>query len=127
MPAADLTLALWQTPHPATTAGALPRLDAACAQARAQGANLLVTPEMFLTGYAIGAERVAALAEQLLLGAPSAQKAAKALISAVHARPIDDAITEETAQRIAAQRATAEGRDGVAAFLDKRPPAWLAD
>lgn len=70
---------------------------------------------------------VAALAEQLLLGAPSAQKAAKALISAVHARPIDDAITEETAQRIAAQRATAEGRDGVAAFLDKRPPAWLAD
>ncbi len=63
MPAADLTLALWQTPHPATTAEALPRLDATCAQARAQGANLLVTPEMFLTGYAIGAERVAALAE----------------------------------------------------------------
>lgn len=63
MPAADLTLALWQTPYATTTAEALQRLDAACAQARAQGANLLVTPEMVLTGYAIGAERVAALAE----------------------------------------------------------------
>ena len=59
----DLHIALWQTPHPAGTAEALQRLDAACAQARAQGAGLLVTPEMFLTGYAIGAERVAAQAE----------------------------------------------------------------
>jgi predicted amidohydrolase len=59
----NLTLALWQTSHPASTAEALQRLDAACAQARAQGAQLLVTPEMFLTGYAIGADRVAALAE----------------------------------------------------------------
>jgi len=63
MTAKDLTLALWQTPHPASTAEALQRLDAACAQARAQAADLLVTPEMFLTGYAIGADRVAALAE----------------------------------------------------------------
>lgn len=59
----DLHIALWQTPHPASTAEALQRLDAAAAQARAQGAELLVTPEMFCTGYAIGAERVAALAE----------------------------------------------------------------
>lgn len=63
MPADTLTLALWQTPHPATTAEALQRLDGACAQAHAQGADLLVTPEMFCAGYAIGAERVAALAE----------------------------------------------------------------
>lgn len=59
----DLHIALWQTPHPASTAEALARLDAACVQAHAQGADLLVTPEMFCTGYAIGAERVAALAE----------------------------------------------------------------
>ncbi len=59
----DLTLALWQTLHPSSSAEALQRLDAACAQAQAQGADLLVTPEIFLTGYAIGAERVAALAE----------------------------------------------------------------
>jgi len=68
-----------------------------------------------------------ALIEPLLAGAPTAQKAAKELIAAVHGQPIDDAITEATAQRIARQRATAEGRDGMAAFLDKRPPAWLAN
>ncbi len=70
---------------------------------------------------------LAALIEPLLAGAPTAQKAAKELIAAVQGQPIDDALMEATAQRIARQRATAEGRDGVAAFLDKRPPAWLAD
>jgi methylglutaconyl-CoA hydratase len=70
---------------------------------------------------------VAALITPLLVGGPSAQKAAKELIEAIHGRPIDDQTLEETAQRIARQRATAEGRDGVAAFLDKRPPVWLAD
>ena len=70
---------------------------------------------------------LAALIEPLLAGAPTAQKAAKELIAAVQGQPIDDALMEVTAQRIARQRATAEGRDGVAAFLDKRPPAWLAD
>ncbi|MDI1244214.1 MAG: enoyl-CoA hydratase/isomerase family protein [Rhodoferax sp.] len=69
---------------------------------------------------------VAALIEPLLAGAPSAQKAAKELIEAIKGRPIDEQTLEMTAQRIARQRATAEGRDGVAAFLDKRPPAWLA-
>ena len=59
----DLHLALWQTPFASNPAEALLRLDAAAAQACAQGADLLVTPEMSLTGYAIGAERVAALAE----------------------------------------------------------------
>ncbi|MFZ4624241.1 MAG: enoyl-CoA hydratase/isomerase family protein [Rhodoferax sp.] len=70
---------------------------------------------------------VAALITPLLAGAPLAQKAAKDLIEAVKGRPIDDQLLEETARRIARQRASAEGRDGVAAFLDKRPPAWLAD
>jgi methylglutaconyl-CoA hydratase len=69
---------------------------------------------------------VAALVAPLLEGAPSAQQAAKELIEAVKGRPLDEQTLEETARRIARQRATAEGRDGVAAFLDKRPPAWLA-
>lgn len=60
----DLTIALWQTGYAPTTAEALQRLDATAARARAQGADLLVCPEMGLTGYAIGPERVAALAEQ---------------------------------------------------------------
>lgn len=70
---------------------------------------------------------VTALIEPLLLGAPGAQKAAKDLIEAIHRRPIDDDTLEDTAQRIARQRATPQGRDGVAAFLDKRVPSWLQD
>lgn len=58
-----LTLALWQTAYAPSVPEALRRLDDAAAQARAQGAELLVTPEMGLTGYAIGPERAAALAE----------------------------------------------------------------
>jgi len=69
--------------------------------------------------------RIAQLAEALIVGGPLAQQAAKELIRAVSGRPIDAAISEETAQRIARQRATAEARDGIAAFLDKRQPAWL--
>lgn len=58
-----LTLAVWQTPYFASPAESLAQLGATAAQAQAQGAELLVCPEMSLTGYAIGAERVAALAE----------------------------------------------------------------
>lgn len=69
--------------------------------------------------------RIAELAQSLIAGGPSAQKAAKELIRTVAGRPIDDAVSEETAARIARQRATAEARDGIAAFLAKRRPAWL--
>ncbi len=64
MNANTLTLALWQCPYAANTAEALSRLDTTAAQARAQGAEVLVCPEMSLTGYQIGAAAVAALAEQ---------------------------------------------------------------
>ena len=69
---------------------------------------------------------VARLTEQLVSCAPDAQKAAKDLIAAIDGRPIDDAVSEETAQRIARRRTTDEAKDGIAAFLEKRPPAWLA-
>ncbi len=69
---------------------------------------------------------VAALVKPLLAGGPLAQKAAKELIAAVQGQPLDERTLEETAQRIARQRRTDEGRDGVSAFLDKRPPAWMS-
>ena len=68
---------------------------------------------------------VAALVKPLLAGGPLAQKAAKELIAAVQGQALDERICEETAQRIARQRRTDEARDGVSAFLDKRPPAWM--
>ena len=58
-----LNLALWQTPYAPDTAQALAQLDHAAGQASAQAADLLLCPEMGLTGYAIGAQRVLALAE----------------------------------------------------------------
>jgi methylglutaconyl-CoA hydratase len=69
----------------------------------------------------------AALIGALAAGGPEAKKAAKDLIFAVGGRPIDAALIEDTAGRIARQRAGAEGRDGVAAFLDKRRPSWVKD
>jgi methylglutaconyl-CoA hydratase len=68
---------------------------------------------------------VGQLAEALLMGGPQAQKAAKDLIAAVSDKPIDDVISEETAQRIARQRSTDEAKEGIAAFLDKRLPGWM--
>jgi methylglutaconyl-CoA hydratase len=68
---------------------------------------------------------LATLVEALIGGAPQAQKAAKQLITAVSGRPIDDAVIEDTAQRIARQRATDEAKNGIASFLEKRTPAWL--
>jgi methylglutaconyl-CoA hydratase len=60
----------------------------------------------------------------LLAGGPAAQAAAKRLVADVAARPLDDALVEETAKRIAEIRATPEGREGVVAFLEKRKPDW---
>ena len=68
---------------------------------------------------------VAALVEALIAGAPRAQQAAKDLIQAINGRSIDDTVMEETAQRIARQRVTDEGKDGIVSFLEKRTPAWL--
>ncbi len=65
-----------------------------------------------------------ALISALLAGAPQAQAAAKALVFLCEGRAVDDALTAETARRIAVQRGTPEGREGVAAFLERRPPCW---
>jgi methylglutaconyl-CoA hydratase len=66
-------------------------------------------------------ERVVAA---LLDAGPQAQSEAKLLIRAVAHRPIDQGVIGDTAKRIARVRATSEGREGVAAFLAKRKPAW---
>lgn len=52
---------------------------------------------------------------------------AKKLVRDLAGRPIDDALVADTAERIAAIRASEDGREGVRAFLDKRKPRWLAE
>jgi methylglutaconyl-CoA hydratase len=70
--------------------------------------------------------KVQDIVEALIQGGPLSQAAAKDLIRAVDNKPIDDAVVEDTAQRIARLRATPEAQDGLSAFLDKRAPSWLA-
>ena len=65
------------------------------------------------------------IVEALVLGGPLALGAASDLIRAVAGRSIDDAVIEGTACFIAHLRATPEAREGLAAFLSKRPPAWV--
>ncbi|MDA0785991.1 MAG: enoyl-CoA hydratase/isomerase family protein [Proteobacteria bacterium] len=60
----------------------------------------------------------------LLDNGPAAMAASKDLIRRVASGPVDDAMVEDTAQRIADIRATDEGREGVKAFLEKRRPNW---
>lgn len=69
-------------------------------------------------------ETVAKIAGQLLKGGPQALAAAKKLIADVSRRPMDDALSAETARRIAAIRIGSEAQEGLAAFFEKRSPAW---
>ena len=67
-----------------------------------------------------GSKLVAAVAD----GGPAAVAAAKVLVRDVAGAPLTAALVEDTAARIADIRASAEGREGVAAFLESRPPNW---
>lgn len=82
------------------------------------------------------------LSELALAAAPGAVADAKALVrflvddvtrsrdlvstQVLPGHVIDDHVLRETAKRIAARRVSAEGREGLAAFLEKRKPEWNA-
>ena len=98
--------------------------------------------ELFLTGARFDAPRAHAIGlvhavvpgadldatvqsyvDDLLTGAPGAVKAAKALVAEVGRRnPADTASL--CAEAIAARRVSPEGKEGIAAFLEKRTPRW---
>jgi methylglutaconyl-CoA hydratase len=66
------------------------------------------------------------LMQHLLAGGPAAHGQIKELIRAVARRPVDDALVADTAKRIADIRVSPEGREGIAAFLEKRKPSWCS-
>lgn len=99
--------------------------------------------ELFLTGMRFDARRAQAIGlvhavvpaaeldtavqryvTELLSAAPSAVATAKRLIAQVAGKAPED-VAELTATTIAAQRASAEGQDGLRSFLEKRSPDWL--
>jgi len=98
--------------------------------------------ELFLTGERFPAARAAAIGlvhrvvkldeldravdervGELLKAAPGAVAAAKALVRGVAGRPVEG-VRDVVCRRIAERRASEEGQEGLAAFLEKRAPAW---
>jgi methylglutaconyl-CoA hydratase len=81
-----------------------------------------------LVSEAVSAEQldatVAQLAQTLCANGPQAVRACKRLVQDIAGRELSDALIEDTAARIAKTRAGAEGREGVASFLEKRQPGW---
>ena len=68
---------------------------------------------------------VAAIVEAIVTSSPHAVRAAKVLVREIAGKPVDSAMVVDTAERIADIRASEQGREGVAAFLEKRTPSWL--
>lgn len=65
----------------------------------------------------------ASIVARLRVGGPGAQAAAKRLLDDVDNLTIETAVAQ-TPEHIARQRATAEAREGFAAFLEKRAASW---
>jgi methylglutaconyl-CoA hydratase len=64
------------------------------------------------------------LAETLLANSPTAIVGAKQLIFDVAGRKIDVELIDLTCERIAEIRVSANGQEGLSAFLQKRKPTW---
>ena len=69
--------------------------------------------------------KVDELLKALTSASPAAVVACKTLVADVVGRDIDEGLIAYTVEAIADIRASAEGREGVQAFLNKRKPAWL--
>jgi methylglutaconyl-CoA hydratase len=69
--------------------------------------------------------RLEAVIGELLSAGPSALRAAKALVRDLRTLTPAEA-RAHTVQHIAEQRTSAEGQEGLTAFLEKRPPSWRA-
>lgn len=69
--------------------------------------------------------KVAEIVNTLVANGPAAVRACKKLVQDVAGREIDAGLRDETARRIADIRASDEGREGIASFLNKRAPNWL--
>ena len=69
-------------------------------------------------------ETVASYVSEILSAGPEAVAASKALIRRVWEQPAEEA-TAITAEAIAARRVSAEGQEGLRAFLEKRKASWI--
>ncbi len=71
--------------------------------------------------------RIGEIVAALTQTSAAAVREAKRLVREVAGRRLDERLVADTAERIAAIRASADGREGVRAFLDKRKPRWVTE
>jgi methylglutaconyl-CoA hydratase len=69
--------------------------------------------------------KVAELTSALVSASPNAVRACKRLVQDVAEREIDGDLVAQTVAGIADIRSSAEGKEGVQSFLQKRKPSWL--
>jgi methylglutaconyl-CoA hydratase len=69
--------------------------------------------------------RVAELAQTLVNAGPQAVRLCKKLVQDVAEQAITPELVQMTVEGIADIRVSAEGREGVQSFLQKRKPSWL--
>ncbi len=71
-------------------------------------------------------QTVAQWSAALLQNSPAALAEAKRLLHDVSESALNAQLIDDTAHRIASIRASTEGREGVTAFLEKRPSSWAS-
>jgi methylglutaconyl-CoA hydratase len=70
-------------------------------------------------------EAIGELTAALLGNGPQALAECKRMIADYAGRALDEELLEDSAQRITRLRAGSEGREGMDAFLQRRPPGWV--
>ena len=70
--------------------------------------------------------KVNEIVQALVKNSPNAVKVCKKLVQEVANTEISQPLISKTVEGIADIRASAEGREGVSAFLGKRKPSWLS-
>jgi methylglutaconyl-CoA hydratase len=117
VPAIVASMLVWQVGHKIARDLLLTGRLFDAAEGRRYGLiNEVVEPERLMT-------RARELAAQLMENSPSSMRATKRLINGFIARQLDDQINQAV-QDNARIRATADFREGITAFLEKRKPRW---
>lgn len=70
-------------------------------------------------------EKAEELIAAIVKNSPQAVAAVKSVSRSIQNKPIDATMMDYTSSQIAAIRVSAEGQEGLAAFLEKRDPNWI--